>query len=438
MSRTARPPRDRRAPRDEAQLAALITGRDRALAVGSKTSKSACFVADDLELRLDHFRHLEVDPTARVVRVGAGVTLRALLDALNARGLALPTIGEWAGQTIAGAISTGTHGGSYVYGSVVTSVRAVTTMDGLGSVREVRRGEPDFEHLIPSFGTTGVVLAYELACEPRFDVRLRRRTVPFEAYLDRLLALADAESPPTYKASIWLPALDHVVDYEGTRAAPGEPRDGLRRGRESRFNTPALTVDFLGRQLARDGRDFRGRTLRGRGAVALSKVAARALAPRDYLGPYDAMIAPLSGDAAAILKKRARNRTPPEGEFALGRDAARPFIERLRALFAERGWYPERPVGLRPGAAEGGSLSASQGAPCVWVSLFIRPDNPLMGVLPEMLMEFGARPHWGKRVFHPVERVHALYPAWQAFAQRRDALDPERVFVNDFARRLGL
>lgn len=438
MSPADRGPPEHRAPRDEAQLAALIAGRARLLAVGSKTSKSPCFEADELELRLDHFQRLEVDRAEGVVRVGAGVTLRALLDALNANGLALPTIGEWAGQTIAGAISTGTHGGSYVYGSVVTSVRAVRVIDGLGDIREVRRGEPDFEHLIPSFGTTGVVLEYALQCEPRFDVRLRRRTVPFEAYFDRLLALADTASPPVYKASIWLPALDHVIDYEAGRADPGETVGERRGARESRFNDTAIVVDWLGRRLARGGRDFGGRTLRGRGAVALSQLGARILGPRDYLGPYDEMIAPLGGDAAAILKKRARNRTPPEGEFALDRDAVRPFVEGLRALFAEKGWYPERPVGLRPGAAEGGTLSASQGRPYVWVSLFIDPDNPLMGVLPEMLMDFGARPHWGKCVFHPIERVHTLYPGWQAFKARRDAMDPERIFVNDFARRLGL
>jgi hypothetical protein len=425
------------------RLAELITGEERALAVGSKTSKSPCFRADQLEIGLDHFNQLEVDQEQQVARVGAGVQLSALLNALREHRLALPTIGEWSGQTLGGAISTGTHGGSYIYGSLVSSVRAVTFIDGHGELREVRREDPDFRHMIPSFGATGVVISYELECEPSFTVSLTRRTVHFSEYLERLLTLVDAESPPDFKSSIWLPALDYVVDYEGVRAEDeavirAEASRPLRDERETRFNSPAVVLDWLSKQVARGGRDVLGETWRGRRGLSISRAAAHLLGPRDYLGDYDAMIAPLRGDPEKILEKRARNKTPPEGEFAVSYEAAGPLINRLRDLFTQEGWYPDRPVGLRPGAAESASLVAAQGEPCVWVSLFIYPQNPLMRVLPELLMEHRARPHWGKCVFHPLDRIHELYPDWAAFKQRRDELDPRRVFINDFASSLGL
>jgi FAD/FMN-containing dehydrogenase len=72
----------------------------------------------------------------------------------------------------------------------------------------------------------------------------------------------------------------------------------------------------------------------------------------------------------------------------------------------------------------------------VWVSLFDYPENPLMRVLPDLLVRHGARPHWGKCLFTDTAHLPALYPGWDDFCRLRETLDPEGRFLNAFSARL--
>ena len=53
---------------------------------------------------------LDVDRASGLVRVEAGITIARLSEALDAHGLAMENLGDIDVQTIAGAISTATHG----------------------------------------------------------------------------------------------------------------------------------------------------------------------------------------------------------------------------------------------------------------------------------------------------------------------------------------
>jgi FAD/FMN-containing dehydrogenase len=60
-----------------------------------------------------------------VYHVEAGITIRELYQNLDALGLALETMGGSSGQSIAGAISTGTHGGDYQMSPLADKVLAI-------------------------------------------------------------------------------------------------------------------------------------------------------------------------------------------------------------------------------------------------------------------------------------------------------------------------
>ena len=421
-------PAELQCPRATDDVARVVRSlKHNSCAVGSRTSKSPCFETAGTELRLDHFNQLAMAGENRV-RVGAGVTLNRLLDYLSRHGLALPTIGEWDGQTVGGAISTGTHGGSYRYGSLIDSVMEAELITGKGEVKTYRRGTKGFQHVLPSFGTVGVFSEFILQCEPSFQLLLERRTQPVGRFVDALLSpRADVE----FRSAIWLPAAGFVLDYAASRVDGALA--GLSDRREVRFNDTAMVLDWLTKQSARTG--LKGRIQKGQ---AGTKLAATLFPAKDYCGSYDRMLAPLKGTAETILKKRARNRTPPEGEFAVEVSQARAFLTRLEQDMDELGAFPDRPIGLRPGTAEDGTLSPTQGQDCIWVSMFLYRENPLMRRLPDRLVEFGARPHWGKCVFHRPEDICGLFDGWGRYKRFRSRLDPERKFINRFALSLGL
>lgn len=60
-----------------------------------------------------------------LVHVEAGIRIKELIAELHAIGLGLPTMGAAGGQTLAGAISTGTHGSDVEHGPLSNLVRAV-------------------------------------------------------------------------------------------------------------------------------------------------------------------------------------------------------------------------------------------------------------------------------------------------------------------------
>jgi len=75
----------------------------------------------DVRLQGRHFVHVE-----------AGIKLRHLLADLAGCGLSLPTMGDGAGQSLAGALSTGTHGGDLRVPPLVEWVRAVHLVSASG------------------------------------------------------------------------------------------------------------------------------------------------------------------------------------------------------------------------------------------------------------------------------------------------------------------
>jgi hypothetical protein len=61
----------------------------------------------------------------KLVHVEAGIKIHVLNDLLDALGLAMPTLGGSGGQSIAGVISTGTHGGDIALPPIADAVRAI-------------------------------------------------------------------------------------------------------------------------------------------------------------------------------------------------------------------------------------------------------------------------------------------------------------------------
>src|SRR6266516_6949770 len=126
-------------PETMEQLVAAVrdAARDglRDKAVGSGHSFTPVAVTDGVLVDLAGYRGLgSVDRATGVCTVRAGTTLRQLNGLLAARGLAMTNLGDIDAQTVAGAISTGTHGTGITFGGLSTQVRALELVLADGSV----------------------------------------------------------------------------------------------------------------------------------------------------------------------------------------------------------------------------------------------------------------------------------------------------------------
>lgn len=192
----------------------------RFVAVGSHHSSSDVYKRADATpttvIRIDGLNQILLDrpewkddhPT--VALVGAGITVCHLNEALWSIGLALETQGSFDGQTLAGAISTGTHGSGAQHGAIADSVEAVliatcTKDPDTGEARwEVLQVEPDpdqavtdasrwpadrgwrlvqdstlFEALLVPLGTMGVIVGYVMRVRNAYFLRELRLGRPW-------------------------------------------------------------------------------------------------------------------------------------------------------------------------------------------------------------------------------------------------------------------
>lgn len=408
----------------------LSEQRDSLHVFGSKTSKNDCFKSLGLELALKKETAIErLDDTS--VRVSADTLVSDLLDRLDSWGLALPTIGEWSGQTLAGAVSTGTHGGSLFHGSLMSSVIGVSFLDGRGQLLKAREGESDLTFLLPSFGSTGVFVDFDLRCEPAFSLAMTRSLYEADQYIKNITEMV---SSAEFSASVWLPNLNALVEYSAERI---QMSGNVEKTRELRFNNKTMIADWLATFLRKKSEPaIKGnRELLRRFRASL---CSNLFPDAYYIGNYRDVLAPIQSNAKHILKKRKKNRTPPEGEFAVQFDRLESFLGELKKIFTKTSSYPDRPIGLRPGKQERGALAATHTGDGIWVSLFVRRSSKLMIFLPGLLREFEAKPHWGKTIFNDLSSLPSMYDEWADFVAFRNHMDPDKRFINAFCQRLGI
>ena len=77
---------------------------------------------------------IDADVSSGLVRVGAGTILADLNEELHRLGLAMENLGDIDRQTVAGAISTGTHGTGAKLRNISAQVEAVELVIANGSV----------------------------------------------------------------------------------------------------------------------------------------------------------------------------------------------------------------------------------------------------------------------------------------------------------------
>ncbi len=109
------------------EVAALVGAahrqQQRVKVIGAGHSFTPAAMTSGVLVSLERMRTVRhVDRERQRVTVEAGITLRALADELDAVGLAMPNLGDINVQSVAGAISTATHGTGRDWGNIATTI----------------------------------------------------------------------------------------------------------------------------------------------------------------------------------------------------------------------------------------------------------------------------------------------------------------------------
>jgi L-gulono-1,4-lactone dehydrogenase len=356
---------------------------------------------------------LRIDPDARTVTVGAGTTVRQLNSALAGQGFALSNMCHDDAQTVAGAISTGSHGSGRDSASLSTQVRALELVRADGSqVTCSRDAHSDlFRAAAVGMGAFGIIVSITLEVEPAFLLKAREETMPLDAVLDNLDGLiADND----HFECFWFPHTDQTLTKQSNRSAG--PRKPSSRS-AARVGNAMLSL------LERAGRTAPSY------APSLNRIRAGAVSNRTYT---DASYAVLTG---------RRGTGSLEMEYALPRTAAVNALREVRALIDASPWRLSLPIEIRVGPADDLWLSTAYDRDCVYLtvrSLARTPYQSYFRAVEAIAVAYSGRPHWGKLHNRSAADLAGAYPRWEDVRRARDDVDPDRRFGNAYlARVLG-
>lgn len=156
------------------EIRALLQSQEKVKILGSRHSFN--FIADSfhnlLSLKALH-GNVTIDETARTVTVDAGTTYGELCPFLDQKGFALHNLGSLPHISIAGAISTATHGSGEKNGNLATSVCALELLTAEGELVNLSRqkDEESFRGAVVGLGALGVITRITLDLQPAFSMR---------------------------------------------------------------------------------------------------------------------------------------------------------------------------------------------------------------------------------------------------------------------------
>ena len=419
------------APASEAELQELLATTDgRVRMIGSRMSPGRLIGQTDdggVLLDLSGLTGL-LFLTEDTATFAGATTLQDVYAVLTEHGLMLPSSpGVIAEQTLAGAISTGTHGQGLEQSTIADAALAVRLVLADGSARDFDRDDPWFGAVQLGLGSLGVITQVTLRTQPS-PIYTCLKNATGAATLDADLMTWNRENDLV--KAWWFPQEGQVQVWTAREA--GE--DDIRKHREAGggllehptvSNTMNETIEQTLRQLRDDTH-----------VAADDKPSRTVTRFRDFTD--------VTGDIYQVF---CRGIATPQINVEIGvpLDLAGGVIKKIKDWHDQTRPRMHYPVILRCTGPSQAWLSPAHERETCWFGfvVYYAEDGSLSEEGVDFLREVervlaaeGGRPHWGKYFDETLYDWAALYPQWEAFREVRDALDPHHRFANAFTAAL--
>ena len=405
------------APRSVAELTALVASASeqgqKVKAVGSGHSFTSAAATNGRMIRLENLSGiLHVDRATCRVTVGAGTRLSELNTLLDAEGLALANLGDISYQTVAGAISTSTHGTGKALTGLAGQVVAMKLVNGLGEIIECSQSvNPHiFDVARVSVGALGVITEYTLQAVPSFRLRALEQPMRLDVVLENAHDLASTNDHFEF---FWIPHTKWALTKRNNRTEDElQPLPRVKGWIEKTF-----MENYAFGAVCRIGR------------------------ARPSLIPRLATALPSSGSREYVDQSFKIFASPRivrfyEMEHALPVEALVPALKEIRAMVDRKGYLLNFPVEVRFTKGDDVPLSTAYGRDSAYIAVHVYKGmecQPFFRDVEDILRAYDARPHWGKMHYREADELSKLYPRWDEFITLRNQLDPQRTFSNAYS-----
>jgi alditol oxidase len=388
---------------EEAQ--AIVKRARKLRALGTRHSFNAIADSTSEQISLQHLDQMVIDPAARTVTIGAGVTYGRLAPYIESHGFALHNLASLPHISVAGGCATATHGSGIHNQNLSCACAALDLVTANGDRLTLSRTK-DPEHFagaIVALGALGIVTSLTVDVEPTYQVeQVVYQNLPFSELEHNL----DAIFGSGYSVSLF-------TDWQNGRATqvwikrrvdPKQPYTwpqefyNAKRATEKLHPITGHSAEPCTEQLGVPGPwyerlpHFRMNFTPSSGAELQTEY----FVPREHA--YEAIRA----------VEQLRDRITPHL-----------FVTELRTIAADSLW-----------------MSMASQRPSLAIHFTWKPEWPavqkILPMIEAKLAPFDPRPHWAKLFTLPPSTLQSRYTKLRDFKELLGQHDPEGKFRNAF------
>ncbi|MDQ0154210.1 L-gulonolactone oxidase [Robertmurraya andreesenii] len=356
----------------------------------------------------------ELDEGKMTVTVLGGTRLFQIGEELGRRGFAQENLGDINVQSIAGAISTGTHGNGIGFGNVSSQVLEITIVTASGEVMTISETMNDkyFKASLVSLGSLGIIVKVKLRMIKSPVYEYRSDKVRFSELIEKLDYLIDSNR----HFEFYLFPFSDLVQIKTMNITNRQPQ------RLTFHHLESLVLEnylfFLLSELCR----WFPRTTR-----FVSRLSAKAIGTTS--------IAAHSYQLFATPRKVKFN----EIEYCIPLENMKEAIQEVREHIETNQYEVHFPIECRTVKADDIWLSPSYQRDSAYIAFHMYKGMPYERYFRDMeaiMQKHGGRPHWGKMHKREHPELLSLYPRFADFLNVRQELDPDGMFLNEYLREL--
>ncbi len=398
----------------EEELQEVIAKSEKIRFFGSK--QSSADIAAGTETLLDITAYNKIvgfNDADKTITVQAGVLLKDVLEAVEAKGWCIPCLPDINTVTIGGALATGTHGTSgKLLSEYVTQCRLVLAD---GSIKEIHEGDELMDAVRVSLGVLGVFSTITFACEEIYTLHVKEHAESDSEWLPKIKERLQQHD---FLRILWLPHTDKGYVITGDKIDP---------------NTEIQ--EDLGPEYLKHRRKASKILYKYTHIFPWFTAIANKLLYRGFFRSKKEH----KGSLYQATVTKSRGSTLELAEWTIALDVFPKVFEELKKEINK--WsnksFIHIPMDVRFVYKDNSWLSYAYGQDTVTMGCVSRnaataDSYEAFKSVERIFLKYGGRPHWGKRFKAKDAELSQVYEKWDAFKALRESLDPTNKFLNPY------
>ncbi|MFP4547735.1 MAG: D-arabinono-1,4-lactone oxidase [Fidelibacterota bacterium] len=407
-------------PETEQEISEIVKKCDKVRMIGTGKSSADIVAGTPSLISYENYdKIISIDEQKLQVTVQPGITLKEMLETLEAAGLAFPALPDIDTITVGGAIATGTHGTAREAHTLSEYIDRLNLVTADGKIEQITRQDKRFNAIKISLGVLGIITEVTFQCIPKKVMNVIERPMKDSVWLKNYRKMLKEND---FLRILFLPHTNHGYVITGNYTTP-ENRIKPKKAPWYHKYRRSFSKFFYGLSVKRP---------------RITSFANKIIYLLFFFNRQQKL-----GSLYDATVTKSRGSTLELAEWTVAIDKFPDLFLELKSSLNDKSnnAYAHIPMDVRFLTAESGWLSNAYGRDIVTMGCVTRnAENAdhyeAFKIVEKIFLKYGGRPHWAKRFDAKEQELAKLYERWEDFIKLREEMDPKGKFLNDYLEKL--